>query len=69
MNIEIILYFYSQVTDDNEQPLSAVLLSLSAAQFRSNNFTSESGSMVFANLVTTLFLIVKTFSGSSNNTG
>ncbi|XP_067042514.1 BOS complex subunit NOMO3-like [Acropora muricata] len=38
------------VTDENDQPLSAVLLSLSAAQFRSNNFTSESGYMVFANL-------------------
>lgn len=69
MNIKIILYFYLQVTDENEQPLSAVLLSLSAAQFRSNNFTSESGSMVFANLVSTLFLIIKTFSRSSNNCG
>ncbi|XP_068686037.1 BOS complex subunit NOMO3-like [Montipora foliosa] len=38
------------VTDESNQPLSAVLLSLSAGQFRSNNFTSETGTMVFANL-------------------
>ncbi|RMX43282.1 hypothetical protein pdam_00020157 [Pocillopora damicornis] len=38
------------VTDEDGQPLSAVLLSLSAGQFRSNNLTLENGSMVFANL-------------------
>ncbi|XP_073255709.1 BOS complex subunit NOMO3-like [Porites lutea] len=39
-----------QVTDENDQPLPAVLLSLSASQFRSNNFSLENGTMVFANL-------------------
>lgn len=43
-----------QVTDEDGQPLSAVLLSLSAGQFRSNNLTLENGSMVFANLVSTV---------------
>lgn len=42
--IEIVVY------DDNDQPLSAVLLSLSAGQFRSNNLTLDNGTMVFANL-------------------
>ena len=45
-----------QVTDEDGQPLSAVLLSLSAGQFRSNNLTLENGSMVFANLVSTLVM-------------
>ena len=40
-----------QVTDESDQPLSAVLLSLSAGQFRSNNLTLDNGTMVFANLV------------------
>ena len=42
------------MTDEDGQPLSAVLLSLSAGQFRSNNLTLENGSMVFANLVSTV---------------
>ena len=41
----------TQVTDDDGQPLSAVLLSLSAGQFRSNNLTLDNGTMVFPNLV------------------
>ena len=49
-------FCYYQVLDDNDQPLSAVLLSLSAGQFRSNNLTLDNGSMVFANLVSLDFM-------------
>ena len=41
----------TQVTDDDGRPLSAVLLSLSAGQFRSNNLTLDNGTMIFPNLV------------------
>lgn len=44
------------MSDDNDQPLSAVLLSLSAGQFRSNNLTLDNGTMVFANLVSRDFM-------------
>ena len=58
-----------QVTDENDQPLPAVLLSLSASQFRSNNFSLENGTMVFANLVgLSLCILLKLprFNGSFN---
>ena len=44
-------FVMTQVTDDDGQPLSTVLLSLSAGQFRSNNLTLDNGTMIFPNLV------------------
>ena len=39
-----------QVTDDENTPLSGVLLSLSGGSFRSNNLTKEDGILTFSDL-------------------
>ena len=67
----ILICYYScfvetQVTDEDGQPLSAVLLSLSAGQFRSNNLTLDNGTMVFANLVSLHAAFINTLSLNSD---
>ena len=45
-----------KVTDENDQPMSSVLLSLSGGQYRNNNLTQSDGGFTFSNLVSCIFL-------------
>ena len=48
--------FYSQIVDGSGHPLSGVLVSLSGANFRSNNFSKEGGRLDYHGLVIKLYL-------------
>ena len=49
-------HFYSQIVDGSGHPLSGVLVSLSGANFRSNNFSKEGGRLDYHGLVIKLHL-------------
>ena len=44
-------HFYTQIVDGSSHPLSGVLVSLSGANFRSNNFSKEDGRLDYHGLV------------------
>ena len=45
-----------KVTDEKDQPMSNVLLSLSGGQYRNNNLTQSDGAFAFSNLVSCILL-------------
>ena len=51
------LYHSLQVVDETKKALSGVLVSLSSASFRSNNFTDASGVLTYTSLVRTIVLL------------
>ena len=56
--VSILIRPLLQVVDEIKKALSGVLVSLSSASFRSNNFTDASGVLTYTSLVRTIVTIV-----------
>ena len=56
MTISTDQHFHSQIIDGSGHPLSGVLVSLSGANFRSNNFSKEDGRLDYHGLVIKWYL-------------
>ena len=51
-------HFYTQIVDGSGHPLSGVLVSLSGANFRSNNFSKEDGMLDYHGLVNEVIYVI-----------